>query len=252
MDQFWLYFWWTWEWAKSALAIISVLGISLTAVVAAAYALFKFLGEKWITQKFAKQLEAYKSEQGRELERLRHKINGVFDRTKRLHDREFEIVPDLWGQLVEAHAWAWSYISPLQNYPDVDRMDPEELEEFLEDKPFSKAQKRDISNASKRLDTYREISERYKYSDAMGKFRDFNLAFRKQGIFLQPDIKKDMSDLANMIRGAMIEHQINQEDKPRPRMRDEYKKLDTEGKALFDKIEQAIVDRLWDSTKTEV
>ncbi|MQV12211.1 hypothetical protein GHL01_00430 [Sinorhizobium meliloti] len=252
MDQFLIYFWATWEWAKSTLALISVLGISVTAVVTAAYALFKFLGEKWISQKFAQQLEAYKSEQGRELERLRHRINGVFDRTKRLHDREFEVVPDLWGQLVEAHGWAWSYISPLQNYPDVDRMDADELEEFLEDKPFSKAQKRDISAASRRLETYREISEQYKYSDAMSKLRDFNIAFRKQGIFLQSEIKKDMGDLAQMIRGAVIEHQINQEDKPRPRLRDDYKKLETEGKVLFEKIEQDVVDRLWDSTKTEV
>ncbi|WCJ62790.1 hypothetical protein [Agrobacterium tumefaciens] len=248
MDQFWV----VWEWAKSVLALASVLGISVTAVVGAAYALFKFFGEKWLTQKFAERLEAYKAEQTRELERLRYKINAVFDRTKRLHDREFDVVPDLWGKLVEAHGWAWSYISPLQSYPDIDRMDQEELDEFLEGKPFSKAQKRDISVATKRLETYKDISERYKYADAMDKIRDFNIAYRKQGIFLQPEIKKDMNDLFQMIRGAVIEHQINQEDKPRPRLRDGYKKLDSEGKVLFEKIEQGIVDRLWESTTTEL
>lgn len=248
MDQFWV----VWEWAKSLLALASVLGISVTAVVGASYALFKFFGEKWLTQKFAERLEAYKAEQSRELERLRHRISAVFDRTKRLHDREFEVVPDLWGKLVEAHAWAWSYLSLFQSYPDIDRMDQAELDEFLEGKPFSKAQKRDISTSGKRLDTYIEISERYKYADAMDKIREFNIAYRKQGIFLQPEIKKDMKELFEMIHGAVVEHQINQEHKPRPRLRDDSKKLEIDGKALFEKIEKGIVDRLWDSTTTEV
>jgi hemerythrin superfamily protein len=131
-------------------------------------------------------------------------------------------------------------------------MDDDELEEFLEEKPFSKAQKRDIANAGKRLDKYREISERYKYSDAMNKIRDFNIAFRKQGIFVHSDIKKDMSALIQLIRNAVTEHQTNQEDKPRPRLREDYKELEDEGNILFERIEQAVVDRLWDSTNTEV
>ncbi|MGR9345555.1 hypothetical protein ACU8NW_13200 [Rhizobium leguminosarum] len=93
MGQIWVYLWTAWDWSRSALALFSVAGISIMGLVAAAYALFKFLGEKWLNQKFAEQLEAYKSEQARELERLRHKINGVFDRTKRLHDREYEVLP---------------------------------------------------------------------------------------------------------------------------------------------------------------
>jgi hypothetical protein len=36
MDGFLLYFWAAWEWAKSALALIGILGVSVTAVVGAA------------------------------------------------------------------------------------------------------------------------------------------------------------------------------------------------------------------------
>jgi hypothetical protein len=252
MDQFSAYGWATWEWMKATLALLGLAGLTVGSTAAAAYGLFRLLGEKWIDQKFEKQLEAYKTEQSRELERLRHNINAVFDRTIRLHSKEFEVLPDLWGKLVEAHGWAWSYIMPLQSYPDIGRMDNEELEEFLAGKEFSNAQKRDIAASSEKLKTYIDIQERYRYAGVMDKITDFNLGFRKSGIFVKPEVKSDMASMLEMIRKAVIEHQINQEEKPIPRMRDHCKRLDTDGKALFEKIEAAIADRLWFSTTAEV
>jgi hypothetical protein len=252
MDQYSTFGWATWEWMKGTLAFFGAAGLTLGGTVAAAYGLFKLLGEKWIDQKFEKQMEAYKTEQSRELERLRHKINGVFDRTIRLHSKEFEVLPDLWGKLVEAHGWAWSYIMPLQSYPDIGRMDNEELEEFLVGKEFSKAQKRDITASSDKLKSYIEIQEIYRYAGVMDKIRDFNLGFRKSGIFVKAEVKADMGSMLEMIGGAVNEHKSNQDWKPTPLMEDAYKKLETDGKPLFEKIEAAIANRLWDSTTTEV
>lgn len=59
-----------WEWAKSIMALLGLGGLTIGSVVALAYGLFKWLGEKWIDRKFEKQMEAYKTEQSRELERL--------------------------------------------------------------------------------------------------------------------------------------------------------------------------------------
>lgn len=241
-----------WEWLKSAFAVLGVGGVTIGGAAAAAYGLFKWLGERWIDNKFEKQMEAYKTEQARELERLRHKINGVFDRTLRLHSKEYEVLPDLWGRLVEAHGWAWGYVSPFQQYADVMRMSDEELDEFLKDKKFSNAHKRDIATAHDKQQKYTEVFERYRCAEVMDKIRDFNVSFRKTGIFVKPDIKADMGALIDIIRGAVTEHQMNFEMKPNPRWRSEYKKLQTAGNELFEKIELAVANRLWDSTTTDV
>ncbi|MGR9164205.1 hypothetical protein [Rhizobium leguminosarum] len=252
MGQIWVYLWTAWDWSRSALALFSVAGISIMGLVAAAYALFKFLGEKWLNQKFAEQLEAYKSEQARELERLRHKINGVFDRTKRLHDREYEVLPEVWAKLVEAKNWAGGYLSPFQQYADVGRMSDVDLVEFLDKTSFLEAQKRDIKNASNRQDLYIKICEMHQYFDVMEKLRGASVGLSKDGIFVIPSLRDDMKKLIELIHSAVIEHQINQEHNVRPRMKEGGDKLKNEGELLFKKIEESVAARLWDSTTVEV
>lgn len=244
-----------WEVVKSILAVLSLFGLSIAAVVAAAYAFFKHLGAKWIDRKFAEQLEAYKAEQGRELERLRHKINGVFDRTIRLHTKEFEVLPDLWGKLVEAHAWGTNFISPMQSYADLGRMDEEELNEFLAGTTFMEVQKRDIRDETRpheRQRVFTKIADLYRHNDAQERLRVFATSLRKDGIFVKPEIKADMDAMLSLLRNAIFEKRMNEDDDIRPRLRDDYKKFQAEAPGLIEKIEKAVADRLWESTTAEV
>jgi hypothetical protein len=69
------------------------LGITATAMVAAAYAFFQFLGRRWLEARFAERLEKFKHDQNQEIERLRYRINALMDRTTKLHQHEFEVLP---------------------------------------------------------------------------------------------------------------------------------------------------------------
>src|SRR5438128_9621440 len=102
--------------------LLGTLGITVLGAVGAAYALFRYLGDKWLTDKFNKSLEAYKHAQQQELEQLRLRINTTFDRTVKLHANEFEVLPELWAKLNDAHNHVASLTSPLQTYPDLDRL----------------------------------------------------------------------------------------------------------------------------------
>lgn len=252
MENYWQQAWIAWEWGKAILATLMLTGLGVTAVVGTAYAFFKFLGEKWISQKFAERLEAYKAEQTRELERLRHKINGVFDRTKRLHDKEFEVLPDIWAKIVDARDWAGSYMALFKQYADVGSMNDSELDEFLATTRFSEGQKRDIKNASNRQNAYVRYFERYRHADAMDKLREASVSLSKHGIFVVPEVREDMKALIDLIHSAIIEHQINDDHAVHPRMREAADKLKAEGEPLFRKIEHAVIDRLWESTTAEV
>ncbi|MCR9238575.1 MAG: hypothetical protein NXI17_18060 [Alphaproteobacteria bacterium] len=251
LDQFWSFL----EWGKSAMALLGLGAVTFTGIATASYGLFKWLGEKWIDQKFESRMEAYKAEQSRELERLRHKINGVFDRTIRLHTKEFEVLPDLWGKLVEAHALVSSYVSSLQIYPDVGRMDDDELKEYLDGTALMEVQKRDVKaepNFLERQKTFTKIAELYRYDDALKLMRVFATCLKKDGIFLKPEIKADMDAMRGLLWNVMTEKRMNEEDDIKPRMRDDYKRFKAEAQPLLEKIEKSVADRLWDSTTAEV
>jgi hypothetical protein len=241
-----------WEWFKNGLAILSAAGITLSAVVLAAYGLFKVWGAKWLDSKFAAQLEAYKAEQARELERLRHKINSAFDRTKRLHDREYEILPDVWQKLVEAKRWVDSYLAPYQEYSDVRRMDNLELEAFLADARFSDVQRREVRDSIDRQRAYVRLYEIRRSFDVMDRIREASISLSKNGIFVVPALRDDMKRYIDLAAAAVLEKQTNHEQKPPGRMKDEVEKLKHEGNPLFASIETAVAARLWDTTNGEV
>jgi hypothetical protein len=249
MEQFWESFW---EWSKTPFALLGAAGVSSAAVAAAAYGMFKTFGEKWLDRKFATQLEAYKSEQVRELERLRHKISGVFDRTKRLHDREYEVLPEVWAKLVDAKSWAGGYLAAFQQYADIGRMSDADLDEFLASTRFLESQKREIKMASRRQDLYIKTYETYRHYDVIEKLREASVTLSKNGIFVLPALREDMKKLIELIHFAVIEHQINRDHDVRPLMRDAIKKLEEEGEPLFKKIEDSVAARLWDSVTVEV
>ncbi|NEJ26155.1 hypothetical protein GR247_40210 [Rhizobium leguminosarum] len=252
MDQVWIWAFWAWEWIQPVVAFIATFGLTLAAVVAAAWAAFQWFGQKWIENKFAKGLEEYKAGQAQELEKLKHKINSAFDRITRLHNREFEVLPDLWGKLVEAKQWANAYTSPMQSYARVEYLGDDALRQFLDGTSFAEWQKREIMEARNKQDQYIKTYNRYRYADVLGKLREFDLSFSKNGIFLQSELKDTMRKMLNIIHHALVEHNVNEEENVRPRIRDASKTFEKEGETLFLRIEKAVSDRLWESANKEI
>ena len=107
------------------------LGITATAVVAAAYAVFQFLGKRWLEARFAERLERFKHDQNQEIERLRYRINALMDRTTKLHQHEFEVLPEIWDKLGIAFSATSNFTSRMASYPDLDQMGEAQFSEFL-------------------------------------------------------------------------------------------------------------------------
>ena len=78
-------------------AAIGALVLAGGTVTGLALWLFKLFGEKWLSSKFAKRLEAFKHDQQKEIEHLRFEISKLLDRTIKLHQREFEVLPRSMG-----------------------------------------------------------------------------------------------------------------------------------------------------------
>ena len=113
------------------LAMFAKFGITLAAVVIATWLLFRYLGDKWLSGKFDERLEAFKSAQQQEIERLKLRINTAFDWTVKLQGREFEVLAEIWGKLADTFKAILALISSNQSHPNLDRMNTQELEHFL-------------------------------------------------------------------------------------------------------------------------
>lgn len=214
----------------------------------AVFGVFKFLGEKWLNAKFEERLAAYKHAQQRELEHLKFEINSLMDRTVKLHQREFDVLPEAWGRLTDAHGVITAVTSALQQYPDLDRMNDDQLEEFLEGHSFLlNWQKAELRKSSSKARYYSKADSWNKAKKARNACREFHVYFLKNGIFIPEPMKSKFSELDDIIYSALVEYELNLEDEMIPRMRDALKALGSKGPTLLKSLENDVQGRLWNS-----
>ncbi|MGM4918517.1 hypothetical protein [Tardiphaga sp. 813_E8_N1_3] len=207
--------------------------------------LFRTFSEKWLNSKFEERLAAYKHEQQKELEHLKFAINTQMDRATKLHQREFEALPEAWARLMDAHGYVASLVSRYQSTPDLNRMRADELKEFIQNSKLADWQRQLVLEANNKTDAYKEQIEPFKVARANKASRRFYLYFRKNGIFLRDPLKKQFEELDQMILSALSEHRMNFQHQTR-----EFKAIDklaSDGEQLVKKLETEVQSKLWDA-----
>ena len=219
--------------------------VSVGAIVAFAYWLFKLFSDKWLTAKFAERLEDYKHSQQKELENVRFEINKLMDRTVKLHQREFDVLPETWALLVDAHGITNAVISALQNYPDVGRMNEGQLNEFLADSPFENWQIEELKAAEDKNEYYKKARDWKRLREVSETAEKFRMYLLKYGIFILPAIQDKFAQINHLMSDAVLEHQFYLEGeldlnefKARPKLIDE-------GGKLISELEKDVRNRLW-------
>lgn len=232
------------------LALGAVGGVS--ALVGAAYALLRYLSDKWISAKFQERLEAFKHAQQREVEGLRFQINGLLDRAVKLHTQEFEALPALWSRLNQSFWYVSDFVGAIQRHADLDRMSKAQFDEFLEKSDLDVWQKDEVRSAAEKNDVYRGHKFWRDYSKVNKKFVRFNRYLDMKSIFLQNDVKKACEELQGLMHGALVERKY-EEQHPNPRVGRWAKReaLEERGKACRAEIETMIKARLWNAVRID-
>lgn len=212
-----------------------------------AYSIFKALGEKWLEQKFATQLEAFKHEQQKEMEQVRYSVNSLFDRAVRLHQAEFEVVPEAWALMQDAHRQASYFLSPGRMLPDLNRMQQVRLDETLASSRLREWEKDELRNATDKNSYYAKAMFWYELHDARLAQRTFETYLAKKGVFMSPELEARFTQICEIIRGAIIEKEVGGESKF-----DYYKDTDNtmlrkQGPGIIKNLRQMVRGTLWDS-----
>ena len=212
--------------------------------VAIAYGAFRLLATKWLDSKFAQQLEAFKHAQAQELKELEFRINALFDRRKRLHDREYEVVPEAWAKLNDAYWKAMAVVSPFQSYPDLERMSDPHLKAFVATCRLNDWEKQELLAAPKKNEYYQQHIFWHDIGAAKSATRECHVYLSKNGIFLSSDLKAKFQGIDDLVWSGLTDRETSEMVKPHVERSAAIDSLRNEGEGRLRELETVIQGRL--------
>ena len=153
-------------------------------------------------------------------------------------------LPKAWQKLDEAHGLVSWLVAPMQSYPDLDRMDSQELSEFFQTSELSSSQRQRVATASKRTDTYIGIifwHRLNKVQATIAQLRDFIAA---NGIFLPPEMKAKFVKIVELLWSALTAKQVGVQAEDYKLQSQGWEKIKSEAEPLYKSIEAEIQSRL--------
>lgn len=224
------------------IGLVVVAGGGLSLII---YQIFKHLAAKWLDSRFDTNLQKLVHEQNKEIEQLKSNLTRAFDRVSKLHQREFEVLPEVWAKTNDAYWATRSLVASIQTYPDLNRMQPAQLEEFIVKCELAEWQKDELRASTNMTEYYRDNIYWHRLQGAQNALRAANVTLSKSGIFIRPEIKTNLDDLLDLAWRAISEDEINHQHNPQPRLREDIAKLNSQGDKIRAELEQQIRERLY-------
>jgi hypothetical protein len=170
------------------------------------------------------------------------------DRATKLHQREFDALPEAWGRFMEAYGIIQSVVSRAQSTPDLNSMRANQCEDFLANSKLAEWQRQLVRDATDKTSAYRNQIEPFKIARAMKASRKFYMNFRSNGNFIREPIKQKFDELDQLMQSALSEHVMNFQHQTR-----EFKFIDRlaspHSERMMKALEAEVQKRLWDSTR---
>lgn len=192
-----------------------------------------------------KDVEHVKGAIVRELELLKGRINAQADRRLRLHQYEFDTLPELWTLLDRAYNRVARSVASLDQFPDFSLMNHDALVRYAQARNYSPDQLERFLKKPDR-DTAAKINKLIRDNaagKAQWKLRSFN---RRNGIFWPDDIQAEVATIVDEM-GKILIYGGDRADLPDPIRTEFYRLLalytDNDRKRL-NQVRALIKDRL--------
>lgn len=190
------------------MAVLGAFGLTGGVAAAIAYWLFHVLGKGWLDSHFQRDLETLKAEHQREAERFKADLGRYADRAAKFHEREYEVLPEVWGKMNKAFGAIYYVIASLQEREDLSGMTETELDSWLERSDLDVVQKSKIKESLDKNKEYGRILTWSQINDADKALIDFNNYFIMQDIFIDENIAVQISESAKIMRSALISRKM--------------------------------------------
>jgi hypothetical protein len=228
--------------------LLNFLTIGLPTVAVAiptAYALFKWLGAKWIEHRFSAELEKLKHEHNKEIERVRQTVQSTFSRISKIHEKEFEVLPKAWLMLHDTYGTAYNFVCGFKQIPDFG-LPEEQVEEFVSTtllSPFQRTTLLALRSKEERKTFYLKAMEGIEEDRSREKYRTLNNFLIEHRIFMTDELREQFAAVAADISNGLIEYSTGKDHDMVDMRRGGFTKIDAL-KSKVSAIEQLIQKRL--------
>jgi uncharacterized protein YajQ (UPF0234 family) len=209
-----------------------------------AYLIFMFLGKKWIENKFSERLEAYKHAQNRELEKFKYEINRLFSRVTKIHEKEFEVLPQAWIKMQDALGQISQLTSLYQEYPDLNRINKSELDDFLSNSELKDFEKQELKNSTDKTAYFQELSFWYKLREVEKFFFDFHNYIVRNRIFLDKSLQERFTKIDDIMWSTIVDRKVGHKAKDHKMWVEAHKKIRDEIDPIKNEVEDLVQKRL--------
>ena len=175
-----------------------------------AYAIFLFLGRKWIENRFDERIASYEHKLTKDLEEFRHEIDFQYHGKTRTHDKEFEVLAQAWERMTKAVDLISSFASPVKELPNLDEMQKPELIAFLSTCPLNDFERQRVIEECHKIEYYKMKLLRYDFvfvSEEISQFRNY---IARNGIFLSTELQEKFEQVSDIMRQALEERKTEE------------------------------------------
>ncbi len=228
------------------LADLGKLMLWAISVAATAWGAFKFLPERWLQHRFDRQLEQQRNEHAQQMAETRHRFDVLAKRLSKLHEKEFDVLADIWEKLNEALGHVGGLVSAMQSYPDLDRMDEPRFKSVVEASVFDPVDKAELlgKQSRDRNKFYQDRIFWYRLRDARVACRELHRAIQRNSIFLEPKVRDLFLKIDALVFRTLTSREIGEEAGDRMLWREAGERLTNEVMPLKDEIESDVQKRL--------
>jgi hypothetical protein len=202
------------------------------------FGLIKLFAEKWLNIKFEERLEGLKQQHRKEM-----------DRATKLHQREFDALPEAWGQLNEA-VRATRAIK-FQYDVNIDPLSEEQLNNYLSTSPLDKFQQAEVKAAADRSKRFSDYSLLHSFGAAVTTYNNYARYLHTNGIFIESRLRDKFYEIEELILEAISEQRANFEQRQDPKgplwKTEKLDALLEKGRSLLQALEREVQKRLWNA-----
>jgi len=195
-------------WAPTLWGIVVNVLASAGGGAAIAIGLFKLFGERWLDERSKSRAADDKHRRDQALEDLKARIQRQFDRVTKLSQREFDVLPEIWMKIVDAHSAVENVSTRLRRRIDLSQLSEDEVKAQLDNLDVSAAVRGPILAADGyyKNQLYWHLLERLDAAEVKNKAVDAHFALARLGIFLPVKLHQQLEDMKEFIWEAAIDH----------------------------------------------
>lgn len=175
-----------------------------TAVGAFLLALPTKLGDRLLNFHLDRKLAEFKERQEQQIERLKDRLRHFEDRGKRSNEKEYEALSEIWAQFVDVLQATERAVIQFTEHPDLDRMNGDDLAQFLDSTELSQEQKKNVSSSSDRNRAYSQSLRWLMLAAAHNRIFELRAALKKRSIFIPENLVRAYDEAIELCSKAEV------------------------------------------------